>query len=76
MADATVKTATGQSIGIGVGNALAYVLLEFLTYKYGWVPDDPAVFVVMVGTIMGAVTLQFIPRMVSGAKYIFDREVK
>ena len=67
-----IKTKTGQTIGFGVGNALAYVLLEFLTWKYVWIPDDPAVFIVMVGTLTGALILQMhaIGRMI---KYVFDR---
>ena len=68
----TVKTATGQTLGVGAGNAAAYVLLEVLNWKYQWVPDDPAVFIVMVGTLMGVVALQ-IHRLVSGLKYVFDR---
>lgn len=68
----TMKTATGQTLGVGAGNAAAYVLLEFLGWKYLWVPDDPAVFIVMVGTLMGVVSLQ-IHRVGGAIKYVFDR---
>ena len=70
----TVKTATGQTIGLGLGNALAWVLLEWLTYKYGYKPADPVTTVVMAGTIFGALLLQ-VNRIGAGLKYIFDRFV-
>ena len=71
-AQAMIKTGTGQAIGVGVGNALAYVLLEFIAWKYQWIPDDPAVFIVMVGTLMGAGILQ-LHRIGDAIKYVFDR---
>jgi len=68
----TVKTAKGQTIGVGVGNAAAYMLLEFMSWKYDWTPDDPAVIVVMAGTLLGVLALQF-RHLGAGLKYVFDR---
>lgn len=62
----------GNTIGVGAGNAISYVMLEFLSWKYDWVPDDPAVFVVMVGTLLGVFFLE-LRKIGKGLKYIFDR---
>jgi len=70
----TVKTATGQTIGVGLGNACAWILLEWLSYKYQYAPADPVTTVVMVGTVFGGVFLQF-RRIIAGLKYVFDRFV-
>ncbi len=68
----TIKTTTGQTIGIGLGNACSWLLLEWLKYKYQYVPVDPVTTAIMAGTLFGALLLQF-RRVGVGIKYIFDR---
>lgn len=74
MTQTTVKTATGQTIGLGLGNACAWMLLEWLKFKYQYAPADPVTTVVMAGTVFGGLFLQF-RRIGAGIKYVFDRFV-
>ncbi len=72
----TIKTASGQALSVGAGNAFAYFVLEALRVFYEYVPDDPAVWVAMGGTLLGvfALHLAAIGRGIkSTAKYVFDR---
>ena len=67
-----VKTVTGQAIGIGAGNAVAYFAMLGLEIAYDFKPDDPAVFVAMGGTLVGIAALQ-IGKIGAALKYVFDR---
>lgn len=74
MMNKVVKTATGQTIGVGLGNSCAWLALEWASYKYQYVPADPVTTVVMIGTILSAGFLQF-RRIGAGIKYVFDRVI-
>lgn len=66
----------GATVGVGLGNALAYFGLQFAEYKYGWKFDDPVVAMAMAGAIVSAgllelkMTLRLLGR---GFVYVFDR---
>ena len=73
--DKNVTTATGQVIGVSTGNATMYFIVEWLEYKHGFTFDDPAVAVVMGGTLLSVLVMQGIPLILKVAKYVFDRLV-
>lgn len=53
----TVKYA-GNSVGVGMGNALAYFGLQYAEYRYGYKFADPVVAMAMAGAIASAVLLE------------------
>ena len=69
----TVKTATGQVIGVSTGNAAMYFIVEYIEYASEYRFDDPAVAVVMGGTLLSVVVMQGFPKALAVAKYVFDR---
>lgn len=71
----TVKYGTA-TLGVGVGNALAYFGLQYAEYKYKVVFDDPVVAMAMAGALVSAGLLEL--RRVFGALgraavYVFNR---
>lgn len=67
----TVKYA-GNSVGVGLGNALAYFALQWAEYKYNWKFADPVVAMAMGGAIMSVILLE-LAHMGRAIKYVFDR---
>lgn len=67
----TVKYA-GNSVGVGLGNALAYFGLQWAEYKYGYKFTDPVVAMAMGGAIASVVLLEF-GKVGRAVKYVFDR---
>lgn len=67
----TVKYA-GNSVGVGLGNALAYFGLQFAEYKYQWRFADPVVAMAMGGAIVSVLLLE-LRRFGQAIKYVFDR---
>jgi hypothetical protein len=71
----TVKYA-GNSVGVGLGNAIAYFGLQYAEWRHGWKFGDPVVAMAMAGAITSAAMLE--ARVVFGAigrgfMYVFDR---
>lgn len=67
----TVKYA-GNSVGVGLGNALAYFGLQYAEYKYNFKFADPVVAMAMGGAIVSALLLEM-RRLGRGVRYVFDR---
>jgi uncharacterized membrane protein required for colicin V production len=67
----TVKYA-GNSIGVGVGNAIAYFGLKYVEHMYGYKFDDPVVAMAMGGAIVSVILLE-LAHMSRVIKYVFDR---
>lgn len=67
----TVKYA-GNSVGVGLGNALAYFGLQFVEWKWSFKFADPVVAMAMAGAIVSALLLE-LARMGRAVKYVFDR---
>lgn len=67
----TVKYA-GNSVGVGLGNALAYFGLQYAEWKHGIKFSDPVVAMAMGGAIVSALLLEM-RRLGAGVRYVFDR---
>ena len=67
----TVKYA-GNSVGVGLGNAIAYFGLQYAEYKYNFQFADPVVAMAMGGAIVSALLLET-RRLGQGVRYVFDR---
>jgi short subunit dehydrogenase-like uncharacterized protein len=67
----TVKYA-GNSVGVGLGNAIAYFGLQYAEWKYGFKFADPVVAMAMGGAIVSALLLET-RRLGQGVRYVFDR---
>jgi hypothetical protein len=67
----TVKYA-GNSVGVGLGNALAYFGLQWAEIKHGITFTDPVVAMAMGGAIVSALLLEM-RRLGQGVRYVFDR---
>lgn len=67
----TVKYA-GNSVGVGLGNALAYFGLQYAEWKHGIKFSDPVVAMAMGGAIVSALLLEM-RRLGAGLRYVFDR---
>lgn len=67
----TVKYA-GNSVGVGLGNAIAYFGLQYAEWKYGFKFADPVVAMAMGGAIVSALLLET-RRLGRGVRYVFDR---
>ena len=67
----TVKYA-GASVGVGLGNALAYFGLQIAEIKYGYKFADPVVAMAMGGAIVSAFLLE-LGRMGRAIAYVFNR---
>lgn len=59
-------------MSVGAGNACAWLLLEFLKWKYSYVPEDPVTTAIMAGTLFSLGALQ-VRRVGASMKYVFDR---
>ena len=71
----TVKYA-GNSIGVGLGNAVAYFGLQYAEYKYDWKFQDPVVAMAMAGAIVSAMLLEanrVLRALGRGAIFVIDR---
>jgi hypothetical protein len=71
----TVKYA-GNSVGVGLGNAIAYFGLQYAEWRHGWKFADPVVAMAMAGAIMSAVLLEagrVFSALGRAAVYVFDR---
>ena len=74
MANGTSKVVKygSTSVGLGVGNGVAYFILWYLmTYK-GVAFDDPMLAMGAAGAVVSAVLLE-LRKIGSGIKYVFDR---
>ena len=67
----TVKYA-GNSVGVGLGNAIAYFGLQYAEYKYNFQFADPVVAMAMGGAIVSTLLLEM-GKMGRGVRYVFDR---
>lgn len=67
----TVKYA-GNSVGVGLGNAIAYFGLQYAEYKHGIKFADPVVAMAMGGALVSALLLEM-GKMGRGIRYVFDR---
>lgn len=67
----TVKYA-GTSVGVGLGNAIAYFGLQYAEYKYDIKFADPVVAMAMGGALVSALLLEM-RRLGQGVRYVFDR---
>ena len=67
----TVKYA-GNSVGVGLGNAIAYFGLQYAEWKYGFKFADPVVAMAMGGALVSALLLET-RRLGQGVRYVFDR---
>jgi short subunit dehydrogenase-like uncharacterized protein len=67
----TVKYA-GNSVGVGLGNAIAYFGLQYAEWRYGFKFADPVVAMAMGGAIVSALLLET-RRLGQGVRYVFDR---
>lgn len=67
----TVKYA-GNSVGVGLGNAIAYFGLQYAEWRYGFKFADPVVAMAMGGAIVSTLLLEM-GKMGRGVRYVFDR---
>lgn len=67
----TVKYA-GNSVGVGLGNAIAYFGLQYAEWKHGITFNDPVVAMAMGGAIVSALLLET-RRIGVAVRYVFDR---
>lgn len=67
----TVKMA-GSTVGVGIGNAVAYFGLEYMRVKGIYTPADPVVAMAMGGAVVSVLLLE-LRRMGQAVKYVFDR---
>lgn len=71
----TVKYA-GNSVGVGMGNALAYFALQWAEYKYGYKFADPVVAMAMGGAIFSVILLEanrVFTGLGKGIAFVFNR---
>ena len=66
----------GATLGVGVGNAIAYFGLQYAQHKHGIKFDDPVVAMAMAGALVsaGLLELKMTMRLMGrGFVYVFDR---